>query len=176
MAVRPIFPLDATDLDAHLIAQLGIKVRQRLIKQNDAWSHDQRTAKRNALLLAARELVGEPVHLLFEVELCGHICNTLVSFLCGQFLLAEPKLKIGTHGQVGEKRIGLEAKCCIARFRRDVGNILAINADTASGRLQKTGDEFEECGLSTSGWSQQCQKLAGFHVEGQFRQGCKGPK
>jgi hypothetical protein len=41
------------DLDAHLVAQFGVEIRKRLVKQADAILFDQRPADRNALALAA---------------------------------------------------------------------------------------------------------------------------
>ena len=52
--------LDVADLVAHLVAQLGIEIRQRLVEQQDRWADDQRAGQRHALLLAAGQSGGAP--------------------------------------------------------------------------------------------------------------------
>jgi hypothetical protein len=53
---RPEAFLQTLQLDAHLVAQEGIEVRQRLVEQEHAWLGDERASERHALLLAAGEL------------------------------------------------------------------------------------------------------------------------
>ena len=50
--------VQAADLEAHLLAQVGVEVRQRLVQQQGLGLHDQRAGERDALLLAARQLGG----------------------------------------------------------------------------------------------------------------------
>ena len=50
--------VQALQFGAHVMAQLGVKIGERFIKQQDFRLADQRTAKGNALLLAARQGVG----------------------------------------------------------------------------------------------------------------------
>ena len=45
--------LDSADLDAHLLAQEGVQVRQRLVQQQHARLDDEAARQRDALLLAA---------------------------------------------------------------------------------------------------------------------------
>ncbi len=53
--------LQALQLGAHALAELGVEIGERLVEQQDGGLDDQRAAKRNALLLAAAELSGMPV-------------------------------------------------------------------------------------------------------------------
>ena len=48
--------LDGDDLDAHLLAQLEIEVRQRLVQQQHGRIDDERAGERHPLPLAARHL------------------------------------------------------------------------------------------------------------------------
>src|SRR5215831_19054847 len=45
------------DLEAELIAELGVERCQGLVEEERAWLDDERARQRHALLLAARELV-----------------------------------------------------------------------------------------------------------------------
>ena len=51
--------LDAADLIAQLHAHLRVERRERLVEQQHARAGDERAGERDALLLAARELVGD---------------------------------------------------------------------------------------------------------------------
>ena len=59
--------LQAQQLDLHLLAELEIERRERLVEQQDLGAVDQRARERDALLLAARERVdparAEALHL-----------------------------------------------------------------------------------------------------------------
>ena len=46
--------LDLAQLDLHLLAQLGVEIRERLVEQQHVRLDDQRARQRDALLLAAR--------------------------------------------------------------------------------------------------------------------------
>ena len=50
--------LDAPDLGAHLLAQLGVQVGERLVHQQHLGLHHQGAGQGHALLLPAGELVG----------------------------------------------------------------------------------------------------------------------
>ena len=50
--------LQLLELGAHALAQLGVEIGQRLVEQQDRRLDHQRARERDALLLAARELVG----------------------------------------------------------------------------------------------------------------------
>ena len=60
--------LDPRDLGAHLHAQLGVEVRQRLVHQEHARVADDRAAHRDALALAAGQVGGLALEVLLEVE------------------------------------------------------------------------------------------------------------
>jgi hypothetical protein len=51
-------PLQATDLVAHPLTQLGVQVAERLVKQQQTWVVDQGAGQRHPLLLAAAQAVG----------------------------------------------------------------------------------------------------------------------
>ncbi len=62
-----IFVMQAAHLEAHLLAQIGIEIAQRLIKQERLRLHDQRTRERDPLLLAAGQLARITVGQLLEM-------------------------------------------------------------------------------------------------------------
>ena len=58
MKVMPVSMLQPLQLDLHLLAQLEVERRQRLVEQQHLRPVRQRAGERHALLLAARELAG----------------------------------------------------------------------------------------------------------------------
>ncbi len=57
MVVMPIVALDPLQLDLHLVAQLLVERAERLVEQQHARLGDERAGERDALLLAAGQLV-----------------------------------------------------------------------------------------------------------------------
>ena len=87
--------MEALQLRAHLHAQFGIEIRQRLVHQEDLRIADQRPSQRNALLLTAGKLprvaieqvldaqdLRGPLHLGVELALAiFRICSGKARFL-----------------------------------------------------------------------------------------------
>ena len=61
--------LQRLDLEAHLLAQVGVEVAERLVEQQQARLGDQGARQRDALLLPAGELRGQPLLEAAEVHL-----------------------------------------------------------------------------------------------------------
>ncbi len=67
--------LECAQFDLEGAAQLGIERTQRLVEQQDGRTKDERPGERDALLLAARELVRAPFLVsgqLDELQRLGH--------------------------------------------------------------------------------------------------------
>ena len=65
------------DLDAHLHAQLGVEVGQRLVEQEHLGVAHDGAAHGDALALAAGELLGLAVEQLLDVEDAGCLVDAL---------------------------------------------------------------------------------------------------
>ena len=60
--------VQALDLVAQLVPELGVEVGQGLVEQEHGRIAHQRPADRHALALAARELVGPPLEQLVDLQ------------------------------------------------------------------------------------------------------------
>ena len=69
--------LDAADLVAQLHAHLGVEGRQRLVEEQHRRLDRERPGQRDALLLAAGELVGVAVGVLAEPDEVEHVAGAL---------------------------------------------------------------------------------------------------
>ena len=65
--------LDAADLDAQLVAHARVERRQRLVEQQHARLDRERSGERDALLLAAGELVGVVAGVVGEADELEHL-------------------------------------------------------------------------------------------------------
>ena len=70
--------VEAGDLGARLDAQLGVEVGQRLVHEEHRGLADDGPAERDALPLAAGELLGLAVEELLELEDAGRLVDPLV--------------------------------------------------------------------------------------------------
>jgi hypothetical protein len=86
--------MQALDLDAHLRAQLGVEVGERLVEQEDQRVAHQAAAERHALLLAARELARPALQQLVQAQDLGGAVDRRPDLASGTFLLRRPKARL----------------------------------------------------------------------------------
>ena len=75
--------LDLLDVGAHLDAELGVEVRQRLVHQERLRLAHDRAAHRDALPLAARERPRLPLQERLEVEDAGRLLDAPSDLVLG---------------------------------------------------------------------------------------------
>ena len=75
--------LQPADLGAHLHAQLGVEVRQRLVHQERRWLAHDRPAHRHSLALTARELPGLAIEHRLELQRARRRVDTLFASCAG---------------------------------------------------------------------------------------------
>jgi hypothetical protein len=130
--------LERAQIDAHLLAQLGVQVGQRLVHQEHARLEDERAGDGDPLLLAARERGGRPfgeVRHLHHPQRAGDPLAHLRRWAPSDLQ------RIGDVGEdrhVGPDRVGLEDHADLAALGRheEAGRGVAHHAiadDDASG-------------------------------------------
>ena len=125
----------------HLHAQLGVKVRERLIEQQHLWLNGQRARKCDALLLAAGKLVGPPLGVIGEPHKRQHIAHLSGDISARQFALFQAKGDILFHRHVRPQRVILEHHADVALPRRNTRDVAAIDMDLTALREIETGDQ-----------------------------------
>jgi hypothetical protein len=123
--------LQEADLLAHLLADLGVQVRQGLVEQEDVGVQDQRTGQRHPLLLAARELAGVAVLQPPQVHLAQAALQPLGDLGGGQ--LAQPQAvgDVAAHGHVRPQRVVLEHHADVPLVGRQGVHAALAEADLA---------------------------------------------
>ncbi|MCY1301664.1 hypothetical protein D9M70_512890 [compost metagenome] len=146
-------------LRAHLGAQLGVEIGEWLIHEKDARRAHDRTGERDALALAAGELLRKAGEHGLEFHPPGNLGDTLFAFLLRHF--ADPKrvADVLLDGQVRIERIGLENHRHVAVFRQHAIDALGVDEDVTRCRLLETGNHAHRRGLAAAGRPEQNQEL-----------------
>jgi hypothetical protein len=156
-------------LDAHLLAQLGVEVGQRLVQQHDRGAAHQGAGDGHALLLAARKLRGAArgqraqAH---HVQRLGHAPSRLVG---RQLHDVQREGHVLSHRHVRPDGIGLEHHGDVARVRGHMGlggrveHALRADGDAARGRRLQAGHAAQGACLAAAAGPQQGEELAGLY-------------
>ena len=78
--------LQLLDLEAHLLAQVGVQVGERLIQQHYLRAGDERPGESHALLLPARKLEWQPVFQPFQPDHGNGFPRAVAGFGAGNLL------------------------------------------------------------------------------------------
>ncbi len=127
------------DLDPHLHPQLGVEIGQRLVEQEHLRVAYDGAAHRNALALAAGELLGLAVDQVGDVEHPGSFRDPALDLGLGVVLQPQAERHVLGHRHVRIERVVLEHHRDVAVLRRHVIDDVAADHDVA------VGDVLEAC-------------------------------
>ena len=157
--------LQGADLFAQRDADLGVERGERLVEQQDLRLDGERAGEGDALLLAARELIGIAVGELRQLDELEHLLDAGIDLGGAAMRHLEAEGDVVAHRHVGEQRIGLEHHADLALMRLQVGHVLAIDADRAARRGLEAGDHAQDRRLAAAGRAEQGQELASLDLE-----------
>ncbi len=157
--------LDARDLGAHLHAQLGVEVRQRLVHQERLRIAHDRAAHGDALALPAGEVRRLALEVLLEVEDLGGLGDLAVDLARVGLGELEREAHVVAHGHVRVQRVVLEHHRDVAIARREVVDALPADDQVAVGDVLQPGDHPQRRGLPTARRSDQDHELPVGDVE-----------
>ena len=146
----PHLLVHALDLDAHLHAELGVQVRQRLVEQEDLGIAHDRPAHRDALALAAGERLGLAVEKLGNVEDARRLVDPSLDLGLGIALEPQPERHVLGHRHVWVERVVLEHHRDVPVLRRHVVDDDVVDRDLAVGDLLEPGDHAERRRLAAA--------------------------
>ena len=147
--------LQAAQLVTHARPQERIKGGKRFIKQKDGWLGNQRSGKRNALLLPPRELVGLAICKLLHMDPGQHLFGPIFTIRWGDTLHLKAKGDVLRTGHVREKRVILKHHRRTAFDRRQFGNIAIPDQKIAFADHFVTGNHAQCGGFAAPGWADQ---------------------
>ena len=158
--------LELLDDGAHLHAQLGVQVGERLVHQQHARLDDERTRQRNALLLAAGELAGLAGGQRRNLHQLQRLLHAAVDLLLVHLARLEAVGHVLLDGQVRKDRVILEHHADVALVRGHIVDAVFAKVEIAALDGVKAGDHAQQRGLAAAGRSQQGEELALFNVQG----------
>ena len=150
-------------LNPHLHPQHGIKVRQRLIKQEHLGVADQGAPDGNPLPLTTRQQRRAAVEQAFQMQRPPDLGGAGQPVGLFHPLHFQRKGDVFGHRHMGVKRIGLEHHGDLAIRRGHVGDIAAIDADGAGAGILQPGNQPQQGGFAAARGAEQGAELALFH-------------
>ena len=171
LVVRDVHAGDAAglvqplDFGAHLHAQLGVQVGQRLVKQEELRLARQRPPHGHALALAARELAGPAVQQVADLQHGRHFVDALLALGLGHLAHLQRKADVVGHAHGGVERVALEHHGNVAVTRGHAHHVLAADAHFALGGRIQPGNDVEQRGLAAARGPDQDEELARCHVD-----------
>ena len=155
------------DLRTGLDAELGVKVGQRLIHEEDLRVTHDCAAHGNTLALTAGECLRLAVQVRLEVQELGGFTDTLGALFLADAGDLQGEAHVVRNGHVRVQGVVLENHGDVAVLRRNVGDIAVANQDPAGVDVLKTCEHAQGGGLSAAGGSNEDQEFAigDFNVE-----------
>ena len=139
--------LQPRDLGAHLAAQLGVEVGQRLVEEERVGLADDRAAHRDALALAAGQVARLALEVLVELERLRRRPDLLVDLVVGGLGQPQRERDVLVDGQVRVERVVLEDHREVAVARRQVVDPLVADHHVAGGDVLEADDHPQQRGL-----------------------------
>jgi hypothetical protein len=145
--------------------QPGIEVRQRLIEQQTCRPHRHRPRQGNALLLAARELIGFPLAILLHLHQRQRLIDALILLGRTESPHLQAKANVLPHAHVRPQCITLKTHHCIARLRGQRRDIVIVKENPPAGGLHQPRDQPQQRAFPAAAGPQQKEKFAGIDLQ-----------
>ena len=151
----------------HLHAQLGIEVRERLIKQEHRRIAHNRTAHSYTLTLTARKLTRTALEQAIQLQNARRFFNTFGNLLLAHTANFQPPRHVFFDTHMRIKRVVLEHHRNPAIFRLHFGHALVVNPDIAFGDPLQPGNHAQQRGFPAARRPDHHDKFAIRHIKGQ---------
>ena len=147
------------DLDAQLVASVGVEVREGLVEEHQAHLRGQGPRQRHALLLAAGELVGVALGQVGDADAFEQIGHATLLLRPGQGGVAQREGHVLAHAHVGPERVVLKDHRQVAlvgaHHRRRAEDDLVADSDLTAGGLLDAREAAQQGRLARTRWSEQ---------------------
>jgi len=169
-------PLQAAQFGAHVLAQLEIERRQRLVEQQHLRLDRQRAGDGHPLALTARQFARRPV----AIALQRHQREQLVGLRPAGLAVHPARLKaegdVVAHAHQRKQRQRLEDHRRGALVRPQPRHVAPADLDTALGRFKKPRDHAQDGGLAAARGAEDREELAVRHSEADAAHRARGAK
>ena len=153
------------DLGAHLHAQLGVEVRQRLVEQEDLGVAHDGAAHRDALALAAGELARHARCQQVDVEDARGVVDPAADLGLGDAAVAQRERHVLEHRHVRVERVVLEHHGDVAILGIELVDDPAVDRDLAGSDVLEAGDHAQQRALAAARGADEDDELVVGDVE-----------
>ncbi len=157
--------LQAPKLHLHLGPQLGIEGAHGLVEQKHLGFIHQRPGQGHPLLLAARELVGQPLGEALELQHLQPIPHPPLHLGLAHAAALEAKGDVFPHRQVGKKGVALKHGIDRALVGGQGGDVFAHQHNPALGGHLEAGNNPQQGGFATARRPQKGEELTHGNLE-----------
>ena len=159
------FPLDADELDLHLLAELEVERTQRLVEQQDARAVDERTRERDPLALSAGELDGLAISDAGQPDDFENLLHPLPPHSARDAFYAQAVGDVLRHGHMRKECVILEDRVHVALVRRRARDFPAVELDAAGIRSLEAGDQPQRRRLAGARRAEEGEELSRLDLE-----------
>src|SRR5690606_13811815 len=152
-----------------------IERRERLVEEEYPGLRHERTGEGDALLLAARELVREPIGEMIEPDEGERIDRALVRFSPAHSASTQTERRVLDDAEVREQRVRLEHHPDIALVRGDARDIPATEHHGAAVIRLEAREHAQRRRLAAARRAEEREELAGRDVEVDTVEHPRGP-
>ena len=154
LALKPL------DLVAHEHPEVGVEIRQRLVEEEHAGPHAQRAGQRDALLLAAGQLIRAAIPEPFQAHDAQEVLHARGDLAARAAPDAERIPHVAGHRQVREERVALEDHRGGPPIRRIPRHVLPVEPDPAGVRADEPAGHAQEGRLAAAARADERDQLA----------------
>ena len=151
--------MQALELRAHVVAELGVEVGQGLVEEQQPRAADEGPADRDALLLAAARGLGLALQDVPDAQHLRHFAHAGLDLGPRDAGFAKRIGEVLEHGEVRVEGEGLEHHRDPAVGRRDARDVLAVEHDPPAVRRLEPGDDPERRRLAGRARPEQAEEL-----------------
>ena len=157
--------LDALQLELHGLAELEVQRAERLVEQQGARIVHESPRERDPLLLTTGELRGLPLGEVTEADDVEQVGDPGLDLCLRDLLGLEPEGDVVPDRHVGKQGVRLEDRVDVALVRRDLRDVVALEADLTLRRLLEPGDHAQRGGLPAPGRPEHGEELGATDLE-----------
>ena len=158
------------DLGAHGDAQRRVEVGERLVHEEGLRLAHERAAERDALALAAGELVRSALEQRLDLERARRVPDAALDLGLRMAAHAQAKSDVLAHRLVRVERVALEHHRHVALVRGHHVHERGIEVERAGGDVLEAGDQVERGRLAAARGAEQHDELLVGDLEIQVRE------
>ena len=151
---------DVDELDLRFLAQLLVERDERLVEKQQLRLLDEAARERDALLLAARELMRLSFRVRLELHELQHRFDPSPNFVLRQAVAAQPEGDVVEHREVRKERVALEHHVHRPLVRRQRRQVAAGELDGSRSRLLEAGEHAQQRRLAAARGAEKGEHLA----------------